>query len=169
MNIGYKLFEMDMRNGKIYPLFIGKKEETKIGEWLKAEHLPTKGFAERSGWHCGQIPDAPWLKCADGSYGSQRGKNFKRVWCECEYNDTHDYTAWAQTMPKKCFKEIPDDGFYFFKETGNRIWVITSDIKVNRILSEEERQEILKEEGYDEKKAFEKYRVAMEKRIKRGK
>ena len=30
MNIGYKLFEMDVRDGKLYPLFIGKKEETKM-------------------------------------------------------------------------------------------------------------------------------------------
>ena len=47
---GYKLFEMDM-DGKLYPLFIGKNKETKIGEWIPAENLPTKGFAERPGWH----------------------------------------------------------------------------------------------------------------------
>ena len=33
---GYKLFEMDM-DGKLYPLFIGKNKETKIGVWIPAE------------------------------------------------------------------------------------------------------------------------------------
>ena len=61
MNIGYKLFERDMRDNKLYPLFIGKNEETKIGEWLKAEYIPTKGFSNRFGWHLGLVPSAPWL------------------------------------------------------------------------------------------------------------
>lgn len=39
---GYKLFEMDTM-GKLYPLFIGKNKETKIGEWIPAENIPTKG------------------------------------------------------------------------------------------------------------------------------
>ena len=70
---GYKLFEMDM-DGKLYPLFIGKNKETKIGEWIPAENLPTKGFAERPGWHLGMdIPDAPWLRGYDGVI-SERGK-----------------------------------------------------------------------------------------------
>ena len=47
MNIGYKLFEMDKRDGKLYPLFIGKTEPFKINEWIHAEFIPTKGFAQR--------------------------------------------------------------------------------------------------------------------------
>lgn len=161
----YKLFEQDTRTGKLYPLFIGKKEETLIDVWVHAEHIPTKGFSVRSGWHCGFIPDAPWLKAFDGSYKSQRGKNFKRVWCECECNLENDYTAQAQAMPKKCFERVPDNGYYFFREVGNRIWVITSDIKITRIITEEERQRVLSDMGYDEAKAFEKYYNAMKKRL----
>ena len=157
MNHGYKLFEMDTRTGDIYPLFIGKNEPTKMGVWLKAEHIPTKGFAVRSGWHLGaEIPSAPHLIGANGTYTSKRGKNFKRVWCEVEYNNTHDYTAWAETMPRKCFTEIPDDGFYNFKEANGAKWIITSDIKVIKIISEEERQQILKNAGFDEQKAIAK-------------
>lgn len=164
----YKLFEQDTRTGKLYPLFIGKKEETLIGAWMHAEHIPTKGFSVRSGWHAGFIPDAPWLKSADGAYKSQRGKCYKRVWCECECNLENDYTAQAQTQPKKCFERVPDNGYYFFREVGNRIWVITSDIKITRIISEEERQKVLTEMEYDEEKAFEPYKQAMMKRMSKA-
>lgn len=166
--IGYKLFEMNPE-GKLFPLFIGKTKETELRKWLKAEYIPTKGFACRGGWHIGTIPSAPWLMSADGTYKSQRSKYWKRVWCEVEYNTNHNYDEEVKLLPKKCFVDrCPEDGFYFFKETGNRIWVITSDIKVNKILTEDERKQILKAEGYDEAKEFEPYRAAMMKRMKKG-
>ena len=37
---------------------------------------------------------------------------------------------------------------------GDRIWVITSDIKVNKIITERERKQILLVEGFDETKEF---------------
>lgn len=166
--IGYKLFEMNPE-GKLFPLFIGKTKETELRKWLHAEYIPTKGFACRGGWHIGTIPSAPWLMSADGTYKSQRSKYWKRVWCEVEYNTNHNYDEEVKLLPKKCFiDKCPKDGFYFFKETGNRIWVITSDIKVNKILTEDERKQILKAEGYDEAKEFEPYRAAMMKRMKKG-
>jgi hypothetical protein len=39
-------------------------------------------------------------------------------------------------------------------------------LRIIRILSEEERQDILKEANYDEMATFEPYRQAMEKRMK---
>ena len=157
MNIGYKLFEMDMRNGKLYPLFIGKTEETKIGEWVHAEFIPTKGFAVRSGWHLGLIPSAPHLIGADGTYKSKRGKNFERIWCVVEYNANHNYNDYVQTLPKKCITDgIPEDGYYNFKEANGALWIISSDIKIIRILTEEERYDILKSQGFDEQKAIAK-------------
>lgn len=168
MAIGYKLFEQDTE-GKLFPLFIGKTKETIIGEWLEAEYIPTKGFASRGGWHIGTIPSAPWLMSADGTYKSQRSKYWKRVWCEVEYNTNHNYDEEVNSLPKKCFVDkCPEDGFYFFKETGNRVWVITSDIKVNKILTEDERKQILLNEDFDEAKEFKPYKTAMEKRMKKG-
>lgn len=164
---GYKLFEMNL-DGKLFPLFIGKKEETPMNEWVMAEiieHHP--GFAHRPGWHLGaSIPSAPWLLSADGTYKSQRGKKFKRVWCEVEYVADVDYTEEVLKLPKKCFTDrIPDGGFYNFRESGNRLWVITDRIRVIKVLSEEERQNILKESNYNEMEAFEPYRRAMAKRM----
>lgn len=64
MATGYKLFEC--KEGVLYPLFIDKREPVPIGIWLEAKAIPTKGFAPRPGWHIGEIPDAPWLKCREG-------------------------------------------------------------------------------------------------------
>ena len=165
--IGYKLFEMN-QEGKLFPLFIGKTKETKMNEWLHAEHIPCKGFSVRSGWHIGTIPSAPWLMSADGTYKSQRSKYWKRVWCEVEYNTNYDYTDNALKQKKKCFEHCPENGYYLFREVGDRIWVITSDIKVNKILDENERKQILEAEGFDEAKEFEPYKNAMMKRMKKG-
>ena len=163
--IGYKLFEQDT-DGNLYPLFIDKKTVYHIGEWIKAENHPTKGFAARPGLHVGQICSAPWLMSTDGTYKSQRSKYWKRVWCEVEYNATVDYTSVVENLPKKCFTDkIPDGGFYKFRETGcNRIWIITDSIKITKIISEEERRQLLKEMNYDEEEAFAPYKTALEKR-----
>ena len=163
---GYKLFEMDM-NGCLYPLFIGKKQETPFNEWVVAEIIMEhKGFAHRPGWHIGAtIPSAPWLMSADGTYKSQRGKRFKRVWCEVEYVADVDYTETVEQLPKKCFTDrLPDGGYYRFRESGNRLWIIADRIKITKILSEEERVKILKEMNYNEEKEFEPYKKAFEKR-----
>ena len=164
--IGYKLFEQ-REDGKLFPLFIGKTKETPINEWVPAEiimHHPS--FSHRPGWHLGAtMPSAPWLMSADGTYKSQRGKTFKRVWCEVEYVTDVDYTEEVQTLPKKCFTDrLPDHGFYNFRESGNRLWVIADRIKINRIISEEERMDILRNMNYDEAAAFEPYRKIFEKR-----
>lgn len=168
---GYKLFEMN-HEGKLFPLFIGKNQETSMNEWVPAEFIPTKGFAQRAGWHVGaDLPDAPWLKGYDGSdigiYKSRFAKG-KRVWCEVEYNATTDYNNEVERLPKKCFMDkVPENGFYFFREVGKGTWVITSEIKVTRIIPEKERQEILISKGYDEKAAYKKYKDAFEKRIQK--
>ena len=163
---GFKLFEQ-REDGKLFPLFIGKKEETPVGEWVMAKIvMEHKGFAHRPGWHIGSmLPSAPWLMSADGTYKSQRGKTFKRVWCEVEYVTDVDYTEMVQTLPKKCFTErLPDNGFYNFRESGDRLWVIADRIKINRIISEEERMEILRNMNYDEEAAFAPYKKTFEKR-----
>ena len=165
---GYKLFEM-REEGKLFPLFIGKNEETPMNEWVMAEIIDYHpGFAHRPGWHLGtQIPAAPWLMSADGIYKSQRGKRFKRVWCEVEYVADVDYTEEVVNLPKKCFVDrLPDGGFYNFRESGNRLWVIADRIRVTKILSEQERQQILREKNYNEEEAFAPYKAAFEKRMK---
>lgn len=164
---GYKLFEM-RDDGKLFPLFIGKTNETPMNTWVPAEIIiEHKGFAHRPGWHIGAtMPSAPWLMGADGTYKSQRGKKFKRVWCEVEYAADTDYTDVVEKLPKKCFIDrLPDGGFYNFRESGDRLWVIADRIKVTKILSADERLRVLKEMNYNEIEAFEPYKNAFEKRM----
>lgn len=164
---GYKLFEQ-RDDGKLFPLFIGKTKETPMNEWVSAEiimHHPS--FSHRPGWHIGAtMPSAPWLMGADGTYKSQRGKRFKRVWCEVEYAADVDYTSVVETLPKKCFTDrLPSNGFYTFRESNNRIWVITDRIKITRIINEKERAQMLENMGYNEVKEFEPYKQAFIKRM----
>ena len=167
-SIGYKLFEM-RNDGKLFPLFIGKTKETPINEWVPAEIIMEhRGFAHRPGWHLGAtMPSAPWLMGADGTYKSQRGKRFKRVWCEVEYATDIDYTDVVEQLPKKCFTDrLPNGGFYKFRESGDRLWVIADRIKITRVLGEQERQQMLNEMNYNENIAFIPYKQAMDKRMK---
>lgn len=164
---GYKLFETP--DGKtLYPLFIGKKKGTPMNEWVPAEIIPTPGFFVRPGWHLNcELPSAVHLMSADGTYKSQRGKKFKRVWCKVEYVADIDYTDIVAQLPKKCFTDrLPNGGFYKFKESGNRLWLITDRIRITKILTEEERMEILDSLNYNEAEAFAPYKAAFEKRMK---
>lgn len=100
----YKLFRL--KDGKLFPLFINRKVETKIGEWLKAECFPTKGFAVRQGWHCCLKPIAPHLKLrlANGE---------QRVWVECDALNCTTYNR---------------------PESQGGTWVLAQDLRVNRIM-----------------------------------
>lgn len=169
-NYGYKLFEQNA-NGELFPLFINKNEPLEIGKWLHAEFYPTKGYASRGGWHIGaDVPDAPWLKSYDGTeigFYKPRWKTGKRVWCLVEYNATHNYDDEISQLKEKCFMDrVPDNGFYLFRESGKGVWVITSDIRIVKIISDEEREKIMRDKGYNEAESFSKYKKVFEKKIK---
>lgn len=104
----YKLLRMK-KDGKIYPLFINKKNATPIGVWLDAECHPTKGFAIRKGYHCTFKPVAPHLKKTLKT-GEQR------VWCEVEVENYTTYDrpesqggAWILADKMKITKVLPLD------------------------------------------------------------
>lgn len=101
----YKLLRK-MTNGALKPLFIGKTKETKIGEWLQAECIPTKGFAVRQGWHCCLKPEAPHLTTNPKNGAS-------RVWCEVEVNDFVEFERpesqggkWVLAQQMKVIREL---------------------------------------------------------------
>ena len=68
----YKLMKM-RKDGSLGSLFINAKEKYEINKWMDAEFIPTKGFAERYGWHCTLKPTAPHLK-------EKLSNGQKRVW-----------------------------------------------------------------------------------------
>ena len=88
------------------------------------------------------------------------------MWCEVEYNANHDYNPEVEKLNKKCFTDkVPEDGYYFFREVGKGTWVITSDIRVTKVLTDEERNDIMKSKEYDEVAAYAKYKATFEKRM----
>ena len=103
--IAYKL--MRIKDGKLHPLFINRRQEIPIGKWMKAECHPTRGFAVRTGWHCCFKMLAPHLKksLANGE---------QRVWVECEVQDWKSYDR---------------------PESQGGAWVLAQRMKVNRIVS----------------------------------
>ena len=156
----YKLFEQDMRTGKLYPLFIGKGKEVPTGVWLEAESIPTKGYALRPGWHIGaELPDAPWLKGYDpahpeGVYKSKRGKSFRRVWCLVTYPTAINYQTELDERGIRDIKDhVPEGGYYTFRE-ANGLWIIAGAVRIDKVLTEAERKEILSSAGYDEEEAW---------------
>ena len=139
----YKLFRtLKNRPGEIFPLFIGKTKPTPVGEWIPAEHLPTKGYAERPGWHAGELPLAPHLMKKDGTM--QEG----RVWAEIEMPADVDWQELAnKTTTKDIRDRVPEGGHYRFKTSKMQggAWLIGGAIRVNRILSTEEVNNIVQE------------------------
>lgn len=165
--IGWKLFEQDTV-GNLYPLFLDKNTAYPIGEWIEAEIHYSDKFAHRPGLHCGIIPSAPWLMSygpnGKGYYKGRR-KGWHRVWVEVEYNCTVDYNDEVSKLKKKCFDDkLPENGYYLFKEYGKATWIITDAIKILRVVTEEERQQILKDVGYNEDEAWIPYKNGFEKR-----
>ena len=86
-----------------------------------------------------------------------------------EYVADIDYTSEVEKLPKKCFTDrLPNNGYYNFKESGNRLWVIADRIRVTKVLSEAERQNIFGAVNYDETEAFAPYKAAFDKRMKKA-
>ena len=141
----YKLFRTKANDpGKIFPLFIGKNEPTEIGKWIPAQHIPTKGFAERPGWHAGILPTAPHLRTKDNKMATNR------VWAEVEIPADKDWQSVAdKTNTHDIRDQIPAGGHYRFKTSKMQggAWIIGGALKVNRILSDAEVKKILTKAG----------------------
>lgn len=141
----YKLFRtLKSRPGELFPLFIGKNKATPMNQWIPAENLPTKGYAPRPGWHAGRLPLAPHLMKKDGTMPANR------VWAEVEMPAEVDWQPVAdQSKTRDIRDQIPVNGHYRFKtkkiEGGE--WIIGGAIKVNRVLSESEVNQILNAKG----------------------
>ena len=167
----YKLFEQHP-DGTLHALFAGATKETPVGVWQYAQGFPytdagVKGMnlRERYGWHLSAgLPSAPHLmspKDFGRGYPSKKAyghpANSKRVWVRMAYDASTDFNSVADSTRKgDIFGLIPFGGYYAFKENNQSEWVISSGVKIDKILTEEERQQILKEAGYDEYEAWRK-------------
>ena len=116
-------------------------------------------LAYRPGWHLGVVPYAIQFNRKD-SEGNKTlfPKNF--VFAEVEYAADVDYQEEARQEginPSGKYqhslaglKHLPTDGFYMYRTNPNPEtdpWVITSAMKVNRILTRAEQAELVKNAG----------------------
>ena len=149
----YKLFRVDKRHpGKLFPLFIGKNEPVDMGKWVPAEHIPTKGFAERPGWHAGDLPMATHIgEKSDTSLTAPDRRPRNQVWTEIEMPNDVDWQTEAnkrgtnphgRVVPVKAHitDQVPTGGHYRYKTNPNMTgsWLIGGAMKVNRILHDKE-------------------------------
>lgn len=74
----YKLLKL-RKNGTLGPLFIGRRMVIPLDEWLKAECIPTKGFAVRPGWHVSLKPSAPHLSMKNRVWKEVLVKDYKEL------------------------------------------------------------------------------------------
>lgn len=151
----YKLFRTK-GDGKLYPLFVNAEKPVPFGQWLEAEEGP-QGKAEgkvksklgdlayRPGWHAGDLPVATHIGGkSDPSLKKPDYRPDNHIWAEVEMAADKDWQSVANSRGKgvkaHITDQVPYGGFYRYKTnpnmTGN--WLIGGNMKVNRVLSDEE-------------------------------
>jgi len=171
----YKLFKVKKGYpGELFPLFVGANQSVTTGEWIQAkagELTQTKEgktmvkstlgpLAYRPGWHSGDIPIATHI-------GSKINKNDKapslrspnQVWAEVEVGNDVDWQTIANERAEigkngkpiaktaHITDQLPLGGSYKYKTNSNMTgsWVISGEMKVNKVLTQAEVDQINKE------------------------
>lgn len=167
--IGYKLFRvLKTQPGKIFPLYVNATEDIPIGEWVNAkEGQRTDNGKVKS--KLGPLKFRPGFHINDvAPYVSHIGKKingkivFMRpdtVWAEVEYCIDHDYCDEAKANGywnnvfyhvKADLDYVPVNGFYRYKTnpTMTGEWIIAGEMKVNRILNDDEVKRLCSENEF---------------------
>ncbi len=139
--------------------------ESKTGRpQVKAGGKGTQGgsgtLAYRPGWHLGEIPYAVQFNRKDPVTGEKSLFPAGFVWAEVEYAMDEDYQEEAMNYgytengkfrhSYAGLPRLPKDGFYKYRTNPNPAtdpWIITGAMKVNRILSNEEVDELVRAAG----------------------
>lgn len=158
----YKLFRTN-DDGDLFPLFVNANERVPMGEWLDAEvgEMNSGGkvkskigpLAYRPGWHAGDLPIATHI--GGKSMTGMKKPDYRpmsQVWAEIDMPNDYDwqsealkrmeYTKAGKPKPVTAHitDQIPFGGFYRYKTnpnmTGN--WLIGGQMRVNRLLPDEE-------------------------------
>ena len=167
--IAYKLFRIKKGEPeKLFPLFVLRNREVPFGIWLKAEegerlpnnkvHSSLGPLSFRPGWHLSDIPLAIHIGIKEA--GEIRYMHDNHLWCQCEYKDDICYQPEANLNgtyngafhPRDAYlRHVPENGYYRYKTSPNMLgdWIIAGDIKVLRVLRDEEVARICKEAGYE--------------------
>lgn len=159
----YKLFSTKKsRGGELFPLFVGANDAIPQGVWLDAMEGPSAGESKtgkpqvksklgnlsfRPGWHTSDMPIASHIGVKDAN-GDIVARRANEVWAEVEVSADVDYQTEAGD---KDIKHMPTDGMYRYKTNPNMPgkWIISGSMKVNRVLTENEVNQILEDNGID--------------------
>jgi Mn-dependent DtxR family transcriptional regulator len=173
----YKLFKVKKGYpGELFPLFVGANQSVTTGEWIQAkagELTQTKEgktmvkstlgpLAYRPGWHSGDIPIATHI-------GSKVNKNDRapsfraenQVWAEVEVGNDVDWQTIANERAEigkngkaiaktaHITDQVPLGGSYKYKTNSNMTgsWVISGEMKVNKVLTQSEVDQLNKAEN----------------------
>lgn len=168
MPIAYKMCKVKKScPGKLFPLFVLTQQEIPMRQWLVAKCGEKTGekvksklgpLAFRPAWHLTEIPLATHIGIK-GKSGKIEYMNPEYVWCEVEYKDEIDYqpianqkgTINGKFVSKKAYLDyVPVNGFYKYKTNPNMFgeWILAGDMKINKVLSDKEVNDILTSNGY---------------------
>ena len=182
---GYKLFRTDPKKpGELFPLFVNRNQSVPIGEWVPAEAGPlnelgrvkssigSNGMAYRPGWHAGDVPAATHI---GGKSGPQTKvvdyRKPEEVWAEVEMPNDVDWQSVANANAKisksgqpiaktaEITDQIPFGGHYRYKTNPNMQgnWLIGGQMKVNKVLTDEEVRAINEAAGTADLPRFTKF------------
>jgi hypothetical protein len=179
----YKLFKTKANKpDELYPLFVNANKSVPVGEWVPAEVGPIAAsgkvksklgeLAYRPGWHAGDLPVATHIggKSAPGL----KAPDFRRpdeVWAEVEMPADVNWQDIANQRARlnKAGKPIPSTahitdaipagGHYRYKTSPNLEgnWLIGGELKVNRVLTDEEVMAINEAAGVADLPRFTKF------------
>lgn len=126
----------------------------------KGTHSSKGYLAYRPGWHLGEVPIANQFNKLNPETGKKELLPKDFVWAVCEYSCDKDYQQEAMkngyTEKGKYrrsyagLQKLPENGFYRYRTNPNpetEEWIITGKIKVIRLLSGREVDELVKKAG----------------------
>jgi hypothetical protein len=172
----YKLFRTKPDDPEtLYPLFVNANKPVPVGEWLQAEVGPVASsgkvksklgeLAYRPGWHAGDLPLATHIGAkSDPKLRAPDLRPPNQVWAEVDMPADIDWQSIANQRAQRnksgliiprtahITDEIPFGGHYRYKTSPNMEgnWLISGDMRVNRVLSDEEVRAINEASGmYD--------------------
>lgn len=172
----YKL--MRVKEGKTYPLYVLAEKETPRGVWLEAEEGERTArnkvksrlgeLAFRPGWH---LTDIPYVKHIYSTHNGERYMKDGCYWCEVEYKTDKCYSAEAReegwrggrwAASRAYLKRIPVGGYYKYKTNPQMVgeWIICGEMRIIRVMNDEEVERICRENGLEPLKRYKKGDVA---------
>jgi hypothetical protein len=154
--------------GELFPLFVNSDMAVPVGYWVKAaigEQAPSSksgskqvksklgALAFRPGWHSGDIPLATHIgEKSDKADVAPSIRPSNQVWAEVEVADDFDWQSEALKRADRnkqgeinqrtahITDRLPDEGHYKYKTNSNMTgsWIISGEMKVLRVLSDDE-------------------------------